>query len=86
MAIGRFLTEDTNNAPFYTRSESEFTRVYVRDDSRIRLSVWFDGFSFHPLVEKVDSAGNPYKGKLLRENVRLVKAIKFAEEWISDNV
>lgn len=85
MAIPRFSTVADNDAPFYG-VESTYKKVYTRDTDDVRLTIWFDGVAFYPLVERTDRAGRPIKGKMLRENVRLVKAIKYAEEWMFDNV
>lgn len=85
MPIARFTSPVDDVAPFYSR-EVEFRKVYSHENKGLRLSVWFDGFSFTPLVERLDVAGVPVKGRILRENVRLVKAIKFAEDWIQDNL
>ena len=85
MALARFEKPDEKIAPYYAK-ESNFTRIYVHEGVQIRLSVWFDGFAHFPLVETIDASGVATSGKLLRENVRLVKAIKYAEEWINDNL
>lgn len=85
MALSRFQTIDGTEALFYSR-EPKFQKVFEREDGNIRLSIWFDDFSFFPLVERLDKAGRAVKGKLLRENVRLVKAIQFAEGWMLDNL
>lgn len=86
MALPRFSELGTNDAPFYSRADSTYKKVYTRDTGDIRLSVWFDGLAFYPLVERTDVDGVPIKGKMLRENVRLVKAIKYAEDWVENNV
>jgi hypothetical protein len=85
MAIPKFNTIGTNDAPYYSRHDVTYKKVYSRDNRDMRLSVWFDGMSYFPLVEKIDIAGVPIKGKLLRENVRLVKALAWAEEWVKEN-
>ncbi len=76
---------DGTEAPFYNRHR-DFKQVYCGMKDGIKLSIWFDGFAYTPLIERLNDNGVPIKGKLLRDNVRLVKAIKQAEKWLQENL
>jgi hypothetical protein len=88
MPIPRFSEPATEHqdAPFYARDNTRFVRILQSESKKrgLRVSVYFDGFLFHPLLETIDAAGNPTSGRLLRPNVRLVRALAFVDETLNE--
>lgn len=55
------------------------------NNQAVQVSIWFDGNCWHPLIETVDAYGSVTSGRQLRHNIRLIAAMRYAEDWVLEN-
>lgn len=75
----------TKNIPWRTMDVSSSRDIGDFHKEPIRVSFWFDGTVYHPLVETVNGYGEATSGTLLASNAKLIQAVLHAEGWVSAN-